>query len=541
MFAGPPPPIASSRLISSHNSSRSPESRHAESPQGQGLLAASRLNLGGSFFEQRQQRVSHHPDSIWRGLQRREKALQHEVQQFLDLQASGLVMGVGDGASERDMDTTSDGDTCSEHSTFYSTATSKSRMVNSLHIPSRSTPEGNVIPVRQPKPKKLRGLRSARTGLRRAMADLLELKEEEDAHVQAALAQRRNALKYLNKMSSRRDKIYAELHDLEDDPEEQLGKELRALGSEHNALSQEIQDMERKLVEMRNRRRWIRDKMDDVKNRREAGLSGYRNAKRDVDAEVQTLLERPPFAPLDMDALRQHGQTEGASGAESPGGVEFLKLRSERRTAQMARTWWEGEISILERRKAQILADRQALDEGAAVWAEVTQLVADFESSLRAAVQSSVEQRGIESTKSPQESFGKQLKVMDSVVIELEKCLQLAEEKHWNLLICAIGAELDAFMQAQSLFSESLEPTNNGTHSDEEQVPDDDQTVNSEGKTTDHYEESDNEVPPGLFVSHMEDHERPPSTSPRQSVVLRRQDSNDVPLEFLADHETKID
>ena len=538
MFAGPPPPIASSRLISSHNSSHSPEPRrHPESPRGQSLLAS---RLGTSFFEQRQEKTQN-LDSIWRGLQRREKALQREVQQLLDLQASGLVAGSGDSVSERDLDGTSDVDGSSTHSsTFYSTATSKSRMVSSLHEPTRSTPDGNVIPVRQPKPKKPMGLKSARSGLRKAMAALLELKEEEDAHVQAALAQRREALKYLNRMNARKDKIYAELHALEDDEEEPLGKELRELGSEHDALGHEIRELEQKLVAMRNRRRWVREKMDDVKNRREAGLSGYRNSKREVDSEIQTLLHRPPVSPLDLDALRRNGQVDGATGADSPGGFEFLRLRPERRTAQMAKSWWEEEISILERRKAQILADRQALDEGATIWTEVTKIVADFESSLRGMVNSDVGKNG-KGTVSPEEMLRKQLTAMDTVVNELEKRLQVAEDKHWNLLICAIGAELEAFIQAQSLLSESLEPTQEETQSEGETAPEDDRTVESEDKNHSHHDESDNEVPPDLLVSHFEDHERPGSTSPQRSVVLRRLNSNEVPPEFLAEHVDKVD
>lgn len=544
MFAGPPPPIASSRLLNSYDYSRAQPSQHSDGVPSPGLLATSRFNLDGSFFDQRQQRTASSHDSIWRGLQRRERALQREIQKLLDQQASGLVAGSGGTTSETDFDGRSEVDGSSASSTFYSAATSKSRMINSLHMPTRSTADGNVIPVRQPTPRKPLGLHSARAGLRKSMAALLELKADEDAHVEAALAQRKDALSYLNRMSSRRDKIYAELHTLEDDSEEPLGKELRELSSEHDNLSQEIKLLEEKLVGMRNRRRHLRDRIDNVNNRREAGLSGYRAAGRDIDSEVQNFIHRPPIVPLDLDAIGDIGQNSAAKPSlESPGGLEFLRLRPERRTVSMARAWWEGEISILEDRKAKILSDRQALDEGAAVWSEVTQLVADFESGLRKMVKSSLTSVRQGAADTQQATLRKQLASMDSVVAELEKRLQLAEEKHWNLLICAIGAELEAFVQAKDMLSSALDPVD-----DEDQegssttgAPEDGEVSEPPQTSQEHPDESDNEVPPDLLVSHVEPHEPVEAESPQNSAILWRQDSNEVPPEFLAEHRNKLD
>lgn len=547
MFTGPPPPIASSRLINSNDHSRAQPSQHSDGVRSPSLLATSRLNLDGSFFGPRQPRASSNHDSIWRGLQRRERALQQDIQQLLDLQASGLIEGSGVPASERDFDTPSEVDGSSASSTFYSTATSKSRMINSLHVPTRSTPEGNVIPVRQPTPSKPLSLQSARAGLRKSMAALLELKADEDAHVEAAIAQRKDALSYLNRMSSRRDKINTELQTLEDDSEEPLGKELQELGLEHDNLGQEIKLLEKKLVGMRNRRRQLRDRIDNVKNRREAGLSGYRAAGRDVDLEMQNLIHRPPIAPLDLDAIRETGQNGTATvSLESPGGLEFLRLRPERRTVGMARAWWEGEISILEHRRAQILSDRQALDEGAKVWSEVIQLVIDFESQLRTMVKASLTSDRQGTTDTQQATLQKQLAGVGSVASELEKRLQLAEEKHWNLLICAIGAELEAFIQAKDMLSSTLEPVDDG---DGDEEPEDETAQSSTrnfledgevGETPEasreHHYESDNEVPPDLLVSRVEPLEPKGIESPQHSATLRRQDSNEVPPEFLAEH-----
>ncbi|KAM0204030.1 hypothetical protein ACHAQI_010179 [Fusarium lateritium] len=538
IFMGPPPPIASSMLINQHPSRQSTASNHSDNSRGYGLLSPSRLGLNDSPS---QKHLDNRPrlDSIWRSLQRREKVLERDIQQLLDLQASGLIAGSGDGGSEVNFGS----DTGTGESTFYSTATSQSRMVNSLHIPTRSTPDGNVIPVRQPVSNKPRGLKSARAGLQRSMAALSDLKAEEDSHLNTALEQRKDALAYLDKMSKRRDDIYSELHALEDDQQEPLGQELRELGAEQQALDHDIRLLEEKLIGMRNRRRWVREKIEDVRNRREAGLSGYRAAGRDVDTEVRTLLQRPPITPLDVDALGSVTKPQSKDNMDMLRGTEFLQLRPERRTVEMAKTWWQGEMAVLERRKAQITEDRQALIEGSEVWSEVTGLVAQFEAKLRELIKAS--QAGDADEEPQQAAIRDHMSEMNAVVEELEKRLQLAESKHWNLLICAIGAELEAFLEAKAILRATFAvPDESVTTEDppEHSASTDNTEEASQESQEESHDESDNEVPADLLVSRIEDHDHDPPDSPQQqSVVLRRDSSeNSVPAEFLVEHKEQV-
>ncbi|KAH7140089.1 hypothetical protein B0J13DRAFT_447090 [Dactylonectria estremocensis] len=546
IFSQPPPPIASSMLLSKHGSRHSLPSDYADNFAGNGLLAASRLGLESTFLNQNPHEAAYRPDSAWRSLQRREKAIERDIQQLLDLQALGLLAGSG-GSSASDRDLERDSDTGGE-STFYSAATSKSRMGNSLYIPPRSLPDGNVIPVRQPASRKPLGLHSARAGLHRSMAALSDLKVEEDVHLDTALAQRKDALSYLDMMSARREDIYAELHALEEDDEEPLGRELRELDAEHASLDEEIRLMEEKLVGMRNRRRWVRDRISDVKNRRESGLSGYRAAGRDIDNEVRELLRRPPVTPLDPRAIKKTASADSGADIESPGGQDFLRLRPERRTAEMARLWWKGEIEILERRKVQVSDDREALVEGARVWSEVTKLVADFETTLRKLISSEQYHRDAnEATTASHEAIGGHLASMDLVVQELEQRLHLAEEKHWNLLICAIGAELEAFVEAQGLLKATFGAPEGeadllagSSHSltvkDEADVRSQELVVKNDD------DESDNEVPADLLVSRLEDqdHDDEPSTSGNIRIEGDGE-TNDVPPEFLAEHGNHVE
>ncbi|RFU77008.1 hypothetical protein TARUN_5255 [Trichoderma arundinaceum] len=541
MFAGPPPPITASMMISKDSiraNSVGPSGRSKNTPYS--LLGASPTEASSVLFDHRREAGTHSSDSIWRGLRRQEKALEQEVQLLLDQQAAALAAGTGN-----DNDASSTGSS-TPTGTFYSTKSSKSRMTNSLYVPPRATRDGNVVPIRQPANDKPPGLKTTRDALRKLIASMTRLKQDENAHIHDALTQREDALGYLDRLGTRKVDIQAELQDLEENGDEPLAKELRDLGMTHDALSEEIQLLEEKLAGMRIQRQSLEERMDDIKNKREAGLSGYHGALRDVTNEVKAFVQHPPIQPLDPDVLKHGGEVEGDPAAS--GGVEFLRLIPERRTLEMAKSWWTAEISVLKRCKERIDLDRQALEEGGQVWDKVTQLVSEFESDLRQAMQSGSPSpsassvKGKEKVPSQEEIISGQLSRMKQVIEELEKHMQLAEEKHWNLLICAIGAELEAFKEAHDVLESLIRvPEESPPSKSEEPLNEaepEDRPVQQESHSAD--EESDNEVPSDLLggphLDHDGDHE-PHPTANTDGAPLRRWDSeNEVPPEFLAEH-----
>ncbi|KYK57665.1 hypothetical protein DCS_04677 [Drechmeria coniospora] len=462
-------------------------------------------------------------ESAWRGLWRREQALEQDFQQLLDLQAAGLVSGYAkqlNAGSSGGLDGHSDAGSSTPTGTFYSTTSSTSRMPKSLYLPPKSTADGNVLPVRQPTKIRSAGLRGARNGLKKTMRALIDIKLEEDAHIDAALSERKLALARVNRLGTKRTGIHKELQALDNDEHEPLGKELRELGGTVESIDRDIRLLEEKLVGMRNRRRFLKDKMDDVRSKRDAGLSGYRGALKELDAEICTLLRRPPIQPLDLDILTQSDVPSG--GPNSDEGAEFLRLIPERRTMEMAKTWWESEIDTLQRRKLQIEAEQQALEDGSGVWMAVTTLVTDFEANLRTVLASGPDSsatskiKGKEKVPALQELIRGQLPRMKEVMTELEEHMRAAEEKRWNLLICAIGAELEAFTEAYAMLGSlaSDQDANasalDGTAEDSGETPYDqkntssvmDSPVEGEGFSR---QESDNEVPPDFLISHLAD------------------------------------
>ncbi|KAK0379195.1 hypothetical protein CPAR01_16628 [Colletotrichum paranaense] len=553
MFVGPPPPIAASVVLQPSASSGRRGSRgstHKNEPKG---MSSSRLAFGSILFDHSSRDSSKsRVDSVWRNLQHRERALHKEVQRLLDIQATRLGSGAESlDASTVGAETWSDSGSSTPTGTFYSTATSRSRMMASLDPPVRATPRGDIIPVRQPKAQGQQGLRAARSGLRQALAALTGLKTEENAYIESALSQRRKALSYLDKLDKRRVSISAELHSLADDDEEPLAKELRGLGEQHDSLGQEIRELEEKLVGMRNRHRWLERKMEDVHNRREAGLSGYRGALREVEGEVTALLRRPPIEPLDLDVVEAVSRNDSGTGTdiqELPGGAEFFRMIPARRTLSMAKDWWESEMDFLQKRKAQVDKDRDALDQGTELWQETVKLVTTFEADLRQSLSGGASSaKGKQTPRAQQEGVEALLPRMAKVILELEANMRTAQQNTWNLLICAVGAELEAFRDAEALLRGSLpkpqaaatkvddieEPWHNGDDQ-EEQIS---QANLATATTETHHGESDNEVPPDLLVSHLEEHDDDRShVGSIRTSSSRRDSDNEVPPEFLAEH-----
>ncbi|KAK4107743.1 hypothetical protein N656DRAFT_719453 [Canariomyces notabilis] len=586
LFAGPPPPIATSRLLY-----RDEEDRDLPTVSRGIDTSSFARNISSVLFERgpppshsrdRDYDIPSQPDAVWLDLQRRERALQQDLQRLLDAQSLGLAAHLDGGEAPSTSTATSSGDARSETSDAPPAGRSSSTPT------STSTPE-LVIPVRQPRPPKPLGLRAARAGLARTISLLADLKAEEDAALESALAARRQALDRLRGLTARREGIAARLCALEaDDGDEPLARELRELVSERDAVSGDIAELEGRLAELRNKRRVLDERVEEVRNAREAGLSGYRGAMKEVEGRIGGLLRRPGVRPLDGDLFGiGGGGGEGEEGqSPAPGGVEFLRLRPERRTAEMAREWWEAEVDILQRRKGEVDRERAALEEGVEVWKEAVKFVSEFEAGLRRELSGSSEANSSPKLKndkgkgkagdstspspsiSPEQVMRTQLDKMAAVIASLEERLRLAEEKGWNLLICAIGAELEAFRQAEGMLRDALRAT--GFDAADDVDSEDDRgdstphlgrsasmrdsgpllngsaagvstgTMSGEsgrgnlvdlgGEKEDKAAESDNEVPADLLMAAAEEHGL-------ASPALSRDDSeNEVPIEFLTEH-----
>ncbi|OTA89090.1 hypothetical protein M434DRAFT_398806 [Hypoxylon sp. CO27-5] len=489
-------------------------------------------------------------DHTFKVLQRRERQMQKELQKLLDAQGAAL---------ERDLA----GDDVRKASSEDSTRALSPDLTAST-VQSRLS-RGSVVPVRQPK-KRPMSKRQARIGIARLVTMLADLKNEEDVYITSALAARKTALSKLRNLSSQRRSIASEMKALEEDNELPIKTEIATMEDQRQKISADIEKMEERLRVMKRAKADVERRLEEARSTRDSSLSGYRGALKQCDQGIAELMKYPGIQVLEVEDLKeQGGEDVAALMSKHMSGVEFLSLRPERRTIEMAKDWWEGEVAVLEQRKAVVDKERVALEEGSEIWQQVITMLIDFEARLQESIEGVTKQRNFESG-APDSLLRDQYNSLKKTLQELQHLYDYVESKGWNLLIVAIGAELAHFEGVKEVLKElirssgyddgSLTPNTPGgndlvdvrendaldTGARAEDPGDDEELSRSVVRRWDdideqqhrdppadllggdgHREESDNEVPPGL-LSEIQHHES------------EDEHHNDVPMEFLSMH-----
>ncbi|RDL33582.1 uncharacterized protein BP5553_07950 [Venustampulla echinocandica] len=449
-FAAPPPPIATSVVLPpvqhpSQHANSTNYSWGAES-SSRGYNAGNRV--GGVHIRSNTASV----DPLL-GLERREKAIHQELQMLLDAQSAGLVQGFGgEVGSKSSIDGSSDAGS--------STPTSRSaQRSSSLH----NGKNRGIVPVRQPKKKQI-SLRGARRGLLTDMEELVGIKTDEVGILTSEIETRNEVLKQVDVWEKRIEGARKQLSRYSASGDQGNGsdeeaRELAELRTEEQAVDNEIREVEERLAEMKARKRWLGEQIQEGVNRQEAKLSSYQGALKEAESEVKQFLKRPPV-PVSVIMGNEAG---------------FMALPSSRRTLSMAREWWNKELSQLHARKQDVGNEKAALDEGAQLWQDAIQVVTEFEDGLRKQMASG----------DPQNTtlLKKQIGKMGDVISKLEKSAATAEERGWNLLICAIGAELEAFREGEGILQGALEATGSDNELGQEETLDTSVPNELSGKT----------------------------------------------------------
>ncbi|RDW73289.1 hypothetical protein BP6252_07196 [Coleophoma cylindrospora] len=422
-FAAPPAPIAQSVLLHHEHSKHGKEGQASAGRNGDTLSGSVMMSASGYGTRRKK---SGSLDALL-GLERREKAIQKDLQDLLDLQSAGLVQGFGGGGGSGGRPSATDIDGLSDAGS--STPTSRSVLLDRNTSQSRERTRGGVMPVRQPKKRSV-GLRGARRGLLRDMGELVDIKIDESALIDLEINRREDALKNVEVWEKRISGFGIKLRSATEDGED--NRVIAELRSEQKAVDTEIREMEDRLLQMRARKRWLGERINETVNKKEARLSSYRGALRDAETEVKEFLRRPPVEASPI-----------STGEEE----SFMALPPNRRTLGMAKEWWTKEISALEERRKEIELEKEALEEGAKIWEASMQSVMEFEDDLRTQMKIGVDDP---------EALKRQVAKMGSVISDLAANLKIAEEKHWNLLICAVGAEVEAFREGENILRGAL-------------------------------------------------------------------------------------
>ncbi|OTB02955.1 hypothetical protein M426DRAFT_12991 [Hypoxylon sp. CI-4A] len=479
-------------------------------------------------------------DSTFNLIHRRERQMQMELQKLLDAQGAAL---------ERDLEGGS---------------VDSSTRASSTNSQASTLSAGSVIPVRQPK-KKPMSKRQARIGIARSVSMLADLKNEEDAYIATALAERKAALSKLRNLASQKRSITNEMKALEEDNHLPIKADIAKMEDQHRSVSATIEKLEEKLRELRRTKVDLERRLEEARSTRDSSLSGYKGAMKQCDQGISELMKYPGIQVLEVEDLKKQGGEDAATLlSKHMSGTEFLALRPERRTIEMAKDWWEGEVAILEQRRAAVDKERAALEEGSDIWQDVMTFLANFENSFNESMRLVMKPSNL-GTNNPETILRDQYTALKKTLHELQQVLDYVESHGWNLLIVAIGAELAHFVGLKEFLAEvirtsgyddgALTPKDSG-HSlvdvrengasdikarveeaeDDEELSrnvvrrwdDVDEQRSQDAPSSDllngeSHSEGDNEVPPGL-LNEAHPHEN------------EDDQHNEVPMEFLSMH-----
>lgn len=352
-------------------------------------------------------------------LSRQETHLQSTLQALLDAQSEGLLAGLG-GANPA-------------HDHASSTGSRTPTTAESMHQPHKPK---SVIPVRQPARKKV-GLQGARRGIARAISDLANLKSEEGRVLNDEVAHRESILSTVSGFEKKSTGLREQIRGIQS---EESSLPVEHLEAEKKTLANSIHDLETQLYEMKARHRQLIREIDGLNNSVQSKFSSYESALALTERDMKRFLARPPVVET---------STKAATG--------IWALPKERRTLAMVAEHYSEERQKLQARSEAVRAEGSALEEGKAVWEDVVQEVNRVEKSLRGEMQkmqsSPHVKTGENDTSKGMETI---LQTMRHARTSIESKLDLAERNKWRLLVCCIGAELEALIEGEAVLESAL-------------------------------------------------------------------------------------
>ncbi|KAI0874282.1 hypothetical protein GGS24DRAFT_459857 [Hypoxylon argillaceum] len=409
---------------------------HARTRTG---TAGPQLSLFESIFMTRPTYTERTPstkvDRSFKLIERRERQMQKELQQLLDAQ---------DYALEKHLASTipDDGE-----------ATPRS------WTPVSDPPAGHVIPVRQPKKRQL-SKKEARLGIARCMSLLSDLKNEEEAYIATALAERKAALSRLRNLSTKRSSIVAEMKAIESDSDQPLKNEIRKMEHQHRTVCADIQKLEERLHGLKRTKTKLESKIAEARSARDSELSGYNGALNECDKRIDDIMNYPEVSVLEVEGLMTQDADLQALVGQHISGFEFLSLRPERRTLSMAKDWWEGEVEVLELRKVAVDKERAALDEGTQLWQNMLGRLEEHDRLLKSTFDAMSKYASTQQPTSDFTNLGEALKGQyakcTETARELEELYEYVEAQGWKLLVTALGAEINYFQGLKMQLGDTL-------------------------------------------------------------------------------------
>jgi hypothetical protein len=269
------------------------------------------------------------------------------------------------------------------------------------------------------------------------MKEFVLLKEEELKVLNEQGRRREQAIRKVIVLEDKKAGLNNQIAEIKNEEGAQLANSIKV---EAENLESEIKRLEDELAEKKARHRHLISQASQRENSVQSKLSSFETSMKILDSEIKGFLKQPPI---------EQSLLVGDDEAVPAG--DFYALNPKRRTLDLAKDHWQGEGAMLRDRKKDVTAEMTALREGSEMWRDILTAISGFEKWLR-------KQTNELSRILPDEpnDMSSALTRIDSMINMLEQRNQLAEERGWNLLVCAIGAELEAYRGGKALLSRSL-------------------------------------------------------------------------------------
>jgi hypothetical protein len=296
------------------------------------------------------------------------------------------------------------------------------------------------------------GLRSSRKGIYNAILALSTVKDEELLGIDEDIREKDRTLEQIEEWEKKKSGLQEATKSVESNEETVRVQRLR---QQADTLQEEINRAELQLSDLKSRHRKLIRQATAVENSVQAKMASYTSSLRILEEDVQKFLS---VRPTDEDARP----------ASRDGQTSIWELPAKRRTLQMAKETWTEAKDALAQQREDVIYEKEALDEGAIVWKDVVTQVTDFERSLRVEMTSLPSKPDSEGVAGPSEDHAYQrlrelVDRMKSLTEMLESKFELAKERNWNLLIAAIGAELEAMRKGRELLENVLGSSDGGS------------------------------------------------------------------------------
>lgn len=374
------------------------------------------------------------PDTLL-ALSRQTAHLQQTLQTLLDAQSAGLLAGLAPNDSPRTP-------TASSRSVSGSSINGDGHGYTSGEVGGNPRPTQSDQNTRSPlsashldrkrTPRRI-GLHATRARILRSLQELAVVKEQESAIYSSEVSLRTHVLDGITAAEAKKEGIQDTITAIESDPH--TGRSvITALEREEREVEAEIVATENKLMELRTRLGTVKRMREDRANKLEARLSSWQAALGEVErGAAERWLE---------------------SGSKTRRGTGVYALPRQRRTLQMVREEVEVAKSEMEKRVQDVERERAACVDGAQVWGRACQTVGEVEKRLRAEVGKDASwEVGNGAEGSGMESI---LAHLDAAISTLTAQLALSESHDWKLLVCCIGAELEALKEGKEMLESVL-------------------------------------------------------------------------------------